>query len=61
MKEPLKTVWNNPLLGGRVGGLLMQKESVSFLQNLSHNLTSHKSWQYVVSVCDANPARTFTS
>ena len=40
---------------------MTQKESVSFLQNLSHNLTSHKNWQYVLSVCDANPACTITS
>ena len=29
--------------------------------NLSHNLTSHTNWQYVISVCDANPARTIAS
>ena len=35
------------------------EESSSFLQNLSHDLTSHKNWQYVV--MEANPASTITS
>ena len=42
---------------------MMQKKSVSFLQNRSHNHTSHKNRQYFVSisVMQANPVPTITS
>ena len=48
---------------GRLGGwALMQKQSVRFLQNVSHNRTSHKtSRMLLASMMQANPAATITS
>ena len=40
----------------------MQKQSVRFLQNVSHNRTSHKtSRMLLASMMQANPAPTITS